>query len=373
METQPLNLRSRKTRGFTLVELLVVIAIIGILIALLLPAIQAAREAARRMQCRNNLKQIGQACMTHYDHQRFYPSGGFGWAYIGEPDAGYGANQPGGWIYNILPGLELLSLHDAGKGLNTAAKLQIAQHLIQTPLAVFTCPSGHPLKLFKTDAGHWIYRLRLNGASQGVPVPAGDNMFVARTDYASCCGSQNRSELSGGDPPRVDPNDPKNGAGNYMNGIIFQCSTIRQKDITRGTAHTIMVGERYYNPDEMESGLGTSDNECMWVGQDNDISRTTYSLPQRCQKGVGNVLIFGSVHSGGVNFVNADGAVHLVTYEVDANAYSVPAPGESLKSYPTLRPLPASRCSQTDPLFRHHVFSPLAGLCPPACFLEKGT
>jgi prepilin-type N-terminal cleavage/methylation domain-containing protein len=316
------SLKVAKFRGFTLVELLVVIAIIGILIALLLPAIQAAREAARRMQCRNNLKQMGAAAQTHYDRQKFYPSGGWGWSYIGDPDAGYGPKQTGGWIYNILPGLELTPLHEMGKGQIPASKLQIAQRLVQTPLTIFTCPSGHQVQLFNTDAGRWIYKLYLNGSPQNVPQPAANNMFVARTDYASCCGSQAVSEISTGDPGSRKPtDDPVNNFGSFMNGITFQCSKTSQKDITRGSAHTILYGERYYNPDEMNSGQGTSDNECMWVGQDNDVSRTTSAVPVRCQKNYSNVLIFGSIHAAGVYFVAADGAVHLVTYDVDANAY----------------------------------------------------
>src|SRR5437868_14411764 len=92
--------------GFTLVELLVVIAIIGVLVALLLPAVQAAREAARRMHCQNNLKQIGIAFHNHTDTFGHLPTGGWGWGWVGDADQGAGVKQTGSWPFNILPFIE---------------------------------------------------------------------------------------------------------------------------------------------------------------------------------------------------------------------------------------------------------------------------
>ena len=105
---------SRRQRGFTLVELLVVITIIANLVALLLPAVQAAREAARRLQCTNNLKQIGIACLNHDALQGHLPTGGWPGGWVGDPDRGFDQRQPGSWLYNILPYMEMSGLHNQG-------------------------------------------------------------------------------------------------------------------------------------------------------------------------------------------------------------------------------------------------------------------
>jgi prepilin-type N-terminal cleavage/methylation domain-containing protein/prepilin-type processing-associated H-X9-DG protein len=317
---------AQKSRGFTLVELLVVIAIIGILIAMLLPAVQAAREAARRMQCRNNLKQIGVACINHVDRQKYFPTGGWGWNWVGDPNSGYDGRQPGGWVYNILPGLEMLGLHDAGKGRSATDRKKTGLLLIQTPLSVMTCPSAHQLQLY--TAKDWPY---LNAND---PAP---NRQVARCDYAACCGSGRFSEgawddkdgrTPGGGGPTQNPPGPFDWpkADNpehpdYMNGITYVRSRTKPSGIARGTSHTILVGEKYEDPEGFSTGSGLGDNENMYVGQDNDNTRTTVAVPLRHRRGNPNNMIFGSIHPSGVHFVYADGSVHVISYEVDRDAY----------------------------------------------------
>src|SRR5687767_5884988 len=147
--------------AMTLVELLVVIAIIGMLIAMLLPAVQAAREAARSASCKNNLKQQALGVILHHDVQGFYPTGGWGWDWAGDSDRGFGLDQPGAWIFNVLPFIEQEALHDSASdgqpGIITPLQMARAGELCRTPLPVFNCASRRALHAFPNpyNAGAW--------------------------------------------------------------------------------------------------------------------------------------------------------------------------------------------------------------------------
>lgn len=341
---QPKNQFNERRRGFTLVELLVVIAIIGILVALLLPAIQAAREAARRSQCQNNLKQISLAFINHEAAQKFLPSNGWSWRWQGEPDRGYGPDQPGGWAYNVIGYMEESAIRAAGQGItNAAAKEAAMKAAVGTPVPVFNCPSRRAALAYPFEDGT---------LSNNIPsCVQGGKCVVARGDYRVNCGNANAWDsfpspggpltLAEGDTTYDWPFEPPN-KNIPQSGISYGRSTIKLQQITDGTSHTAMVGEKYVNSDHYLDGGDTADDQNLYTGHDRDMAGYTYLQikakkdipyseanplhainPLQDRPGASYNFRFGSAHPSGLHMAFCDGSIRFIGYDVTTRVFAL--------------------------------------------------
>ena len=304
---------ARRNEGFTLVELLVVIAIIAMLIVLLLPAVQAAREAARRTQCRNNLKQLGLAMQNHHSAHGFFPSGGWGWRWTGDPDRGAGKEQPAGWNYSLLPFFEEQSVYDLGSDNDsdniTSTQRDGALARDQTPLAVFVCPSRRESRVYP--------RPRAQVYFNGHPVKE-----AAVIDYAANGGHGNGSWYGGPSSIRAAESFLWSTNGALENtGISFARSEVTVAKITDGTTKTYMIGEKYLNPDHYITGDAAADDMGMYEGCAFDTYRWAGRPPLRDRSGLSQSNEFGSAHVTRCHFVMCDGSVRAVSYSISRDAH----------------------------------------------------
>jgi prepilin-type N-terminal cleavage/methylation domain-containing protein len=278
MPTQSYNRRSDwpNRSGFSLVELLVVIAIVGTIVGLLLPAVQAARESARRTECTNHLKQIGLATLEFYDAGRVMPTGGYYFnsspTLSGSGQLAFPPKQQIGWAAQILAFLEERNVQALASTV-----------MSQTPISSYFCPSRRGVTVLDFGYG---------------PQAMIDYCAVTATVAGSCY-----------------PLSPHSTIARYPD-------VVRMKDITDGTTRSITISEKRLDPTKYTTGAWYDDNGYA-TGWDNDTVRMTdapyvlgIDMPfPSSDWNYGWAL--GSAHASGVYSVFADGAVHLIAYEID--------------------------------------------------------
>ncbi|WP_013627736.1 DUF1559 domain-containing protein [Rubinisphaera brasiliensis] len=304
-------------RGFTLIELLVVIAIIAILVALLLPAVQQAREAARRSSCKNNLKQMGLALHNYHDVHGVFPPGYVFQARDGSGNPAYQTNTSSwAWGAYILPFMEQSALSDALDVGDTTFDIAAASGSarldeLETPVNTYRCPS---------DPGPETNDRRQVRRTDGSFYSISTSNYVANnTSHKWHSGGrlQGYTTRQGGHPGWGNP-----GANNDPDGLFWRDSNVRMRDITDGTSNTIALGERTW---ELNNPTGTT-YACGAAA----IHGTDARNEQLTIRGVlagGAVPInftsnecsygFASQHKGGAQFVLADGSVRFISENID--------------------------------------------------------
>jgi len=292
---------SNKRAGFTLVELLVVIAIIGILVALLLPAVQAAREAARRMSCSNNLKQIGLALHNYHDTYKTFPSGWF-WTAAN--------NETYAWSVLILPYIEQSNLHDQldanrttmYQGLQGPNSAIIAQ-AAQSRLPSYMCPSDTGF----TPPG-LVHGDRHFGGGTGTAAAGLGNWLPGVSNYIGVMGHRDVNNA------------------NLNSGVLFAQQGVRMADILDGTSNTAAVGERDSKICRSGAWVGIRNaggNGSRGIYTSGGHSRPRVNAPDpmgalwSTNDGCGEG--FSSLHPGGAQFVYCDGSVNFLTETIQHN------------------------------------------------------
>lgn len=294
-----LSLPARRS-AFTLVELLVVVAIIGVLVALLLPAVQAARESARRTQCNNNLRQVGLAFQNHHDTLQILPDGGENWDPVAWPRVlvnGAPATAPKqnwGWGYQILPYIEQSAVWSAAKDADVRG----------ATIKSYFCPSRR--KAMTIVVGPTT-----------PPIPCG------MIDYVGSAGT---------DLFLAPPQDPTlvdivgAGLGNGTDGALVRRpggaanrgQSVRIAMITDGTSNTLLVGEKRLQP-ELLGKAQSHDDQGFTSGWDRDEVCWGISPPEQDRRLQPGYYQFGSAHPAGFNAVFCDGSVHVIRYNIPSN------------------------------------------------------
>ena len=303
-------MKVKRKRGFTLIELLVVIAIIAILIALLLPAVQQAREAARRTQCKNNLKQIGLAFHNYHDAHGVFPPG-MSTQQVWENSCPEGTCAQWGWGTYILPQMEQTNLYDLMKvgtlSLAQANSNASIRAQMQQAIPAFRCPSDSAPDINQDQ------KVPSTGGGGG-DCTGGSCLPIATSNYVGCNDTYvlDRDQWNGfmGRVARLGPASNPSGRR--------RCNSVR--DMKDGTSHIVAVGERVWekNGVRMQAAVvfGTNGDTANHnhQGMVYVMGAARWRLNDTCSEcGRG----FSSQHTGGAQFLFADGSVHFVSENID--------------------------------------------------------
>ena len=315
-----LEIRNCKSKGFTIVELLVVITIIGILISLLLPAVQAAREAARRTQCANNLKQIGLATLNYENTWRILPAG----AYVASPDWSDWTVYRGSILIRLLPYIEQQALYDQFDLTRQTGDQTLsgsATPIGTTIVAAYVCPSdSYPSIITDSNTGYppaIINRAKHNYAASCGPTALGANSGCDCETYLTL--NQTAASLGVSAPMYR----PGTNAGVFgRNSVSNPLSSIRD-----GLSNTILFGEVLpaCSATQRNGGWSASNNGQGLTSTLVPINYDTSddSSPDYCHRSYNwNMeLGFKSSHPGGAQFTFGDGSIHFLSENIDYGNY----------------------------------------------------
>jgi prepilin-type N-terminal cleavage/methylation domain-containing protein len=304
-----------KRCGLSLVEVLIVVAIIAILVQLALPAIEMSRESARRTQCANNIRQLGLAVQQHESAFRRYPSSGWHFTWIGEPERGTDAAQPGSWAFNLLAYMEQQELRDMGSGLDGEARTNALIQRTETALPLFICPSRRKTRAYRHTWNQWPYT---KGGPLTRPLRHG-----AKADYATNVGDSSEVEF---DSKWKGPQSLEEGDGDIklptnapkFTGVIFGRSQIEINQITDGLSKTYLIGEKHVYSKDRNTGEDMGDNESLYTGFNNDTCRSGAESPEPDSQYVFTRNMFGSSHPSVWLVVFCDGSVREMSFDIDS-------------------------------------------------------
>ena len=293
--------RIRRGRAFTLIELLVVIAIIGLLIALILPAVQAARESARRMQCVNNLKQLGLAALNYESANGVLPPGSLAAPHENQPGLGWGLST----FVRVLPFVDNGAVYDAA---NFSLPAITTAHgtLASIGLGVLWCPSDP----FVSEG---------SGVDSDYGAPAGTGINQRHSSYGGSQGTWSLEILPTNPTYALQVSD--------MNGVIFSCSSVRLAEITDGTGATILFAETAYGriPKSTDrassrwwnSGFVADSMVAAYYPLNGDLKGVPY-LGSTYERWIQAV---GSFHPGGADVGFCDGSVRFIKDTIESVAF----------------------------------------------------